>query len=132
MLHASSEEVARIENGAPATVTAADLSGTERFNGRVTGVLNQINPGSTDFQVKVLLQNPQQQLRPGMVIQGNVATLPIAGIRVPVAAFTDDNHDAVNDGSTGRYGQDGQGGRGRQRRHDFGRHRHPDGSARRQ
>ena len=95
VLHASSEEVARIENGAPATVTAPDLSGIERFRGRVTGVLNQINPGSTDFQVKVLLQNPQHQLRPGMVIQGNVATLPIAGVRVPVAAFTDDNHNAV-------------------------------------
>lgn len=95
VLHASSEEVARIENGAPATVTASDLSGTSHFNGRVTGVLNEINPGSTDFQVKVLLQNPQQKLRPGMVVQGNIATVPIAGVRVPVAAFTDDNHDAV-------------------------------------
>ncbi len=95
VLHASSEEVARIENGAPATVTAADLTGTVRFTGHVTGVLNEINPGSTDFQVKILLANPQQKLRPGMVVQGNVATLPIAGVRVPVAAFTDDNHDAV-------------------------------------
>ena len=33
----------------------SDLTGTQRFSGRVTGVLNQINPGSTDFQVKVLL-----------------------------------------------------------------------------
>lgn len=95
VLHASGEEVARIENGAPATVTAADLSGTQRFTGDVTGVLNQINPGSTDFQVKVLLTNPRQQLRPGMVVQGNVATLPVTGVRVPVEAFTDDNHDAV-------------------------------------
>lgn len=95
VLHASSEQVARIENDALATVTAADLNGTARFHGRVTGVLNQINPGSTDFQIKVLLANPGQRLRPGMVVQGNVATLPIRGVRVPVAAFTDDNHDAV-------------------------------------
>ena len=95
VLHASSEEIARIENGAPTTIVAADLSGSHRFLGHVTGVLNEINPGSTDFQVKVLLANPNQVLRPGMVVQGNVATLPIRGVRVPVTAFTDDNHDAV-------------------------------------
>lgn len=95
VLHASSEQVARIENGAPATVMATDLSGSQRFSGHVTGVLNEINPGSTDFQVKVLLANAQQQLRPGMVVQGDIATVPIRGVRVPVEAFTDDNHDAV-------------------------------------
>ena len=51
-------------------MTAPDLTGTQRFSGHVVGVLNQINPGSTDFQVKVLLANPQQQLRPGMVVKG--------------------------------------------------------------
>jgi HlyD family secretion protein len=95
VLHASSELIARIENGAPATVTAADLTGTQGFAGRVTGILNEINPGSTDFQVKVLLENPMQKLRPGMVVQGDIATIPIRGVRVPVTAFTDDNHDAV-------------------------------------
>jgi membrane fusion protein (multidrug efflux system) len=95
VLHASSEQVARIQNGSPATVTAADLEGNERFSGHVAGVLNEINPGSTDFQVKVLLANPGLRLRPGMVVQGTIATLPVAGIRVPVTAFTDDNHNAV-------------------------------------
>jgi HlyD family secretion protein len=95
VLHASSEQVARIENGAPATVIATDLSGSQRFNGHVTGVLNEINPGSTDFQIKVVLANPAQVLRPGMVVQGDIATIPIRGVRVPVEAFTDDNHDAV-------------------------------------
>jgi RND family efflux transporter MFP subunit len=95
VLHASSDEVARIENGVPATITAADLTGNQRFTGRVVGILNEINPGSTDFEVKVVLANPGQKLRPGMVVQGEVATLPIQGVRVPVSAFTDDNHDAV-------------------------------------
>jgi multidrug efflux pump subunit AcrA (membrane-fusion protein) len=95
VLHASSEEIARIENGGLTTVTAADLSGNEQFTGRVVGVLNEINPGSTDFEVKVLLQNPQHKLRPGMVVQGAIATVPISGVRVPVTAFTDDNHDAL-------------------------------------
>ena len=94
VLHGSSEEVAHIANGAPATVTAPDLNGNSRFNGHVVGVLNEIVPGSTDFQVKVLLP-----------IQGNAASghgrprhdcqLPAPGVRVPVTAFTDDNHDAL-------------------------------------
>ncbi len=95
VLHASSDEVARIENGGITTVTAEDLSGNESFTGRVLGVLNEINPGSTDFEVKVLLQNAQHKLRPGMVVQGAIATMPLTGVRVPVTAFTDDNHDAV-------------------------------------
>ncbi|HZV77045.1 MAG TPA: efflux RND transporter periplasmic adaptor subunit [Candidatus Babeliales bacterium] len=95
VLHASSEEVARIPTGGLATVSVSDLSGSRSFSGRVTGILNEINPGSTDFQVKVLLANPRQRLRPGMVVEGTVATTPLRGIRVPVAAFTDDNHDAV-------------------------------------
>ena len=95
VLHASSEEVASVENGTAATVTAADLTGTARFSGRVVGVLNEINPGSTDFQVKVVVPNPQRRLRPGMVVQGQIAALPVRGMRVPVTAFTDDNHDAL-------------------------------------
>ncbi|MBV9332824.1 MAG: efflux RND transporter periplasmic adaptor subunit [Candidatus Eremiobacteraeota bacterium] len=95
VLHASSEEIARISDGAPATIAAADVNGNAKFYGHVAGVLNQINPGSTDFQVKVVLANPGRRLRPGMVVQGAVATLPIRGVRVPATAFTDDNHDAV-------------------------------------
>ncbi len=95
VLHASSEEIARMSNGAPATIAAADVNGNAKFYGHVAGVLNQINPGSTDFQVKVLLANPGRRLRPGMVVQGSVATMPVRGVRVPATAFTDDNHDAV-------------------------------------
>jgi len=95
VLHASSEQVGRIANGAPATVTAPDVSGMQRFSGRVVGVLNEINPGSTDFQVKVQLPNAQHRLRPGMVVQGTVATSPMQGMTVPETAFTDDNHDAL-------------------------------------
>ncbi|MBV8498507.1 MAG: efflux RND transporter periplasmic adaptor subunit [Candidatus Eremiobacteraeota bacterium] len=95
VLHASSEQVARIVNGAAATVTVPDVGGSQRFTGRVAGVLNEINPGSTDFQVKIQLTNPLQRLRPGMVVAGTIGTAPIRGVRVPATAFTDDNHDAV-------------------------------------
>ncbi len=63
--------------------------------GTVAGVLNQIVPGSTDFQVKVVLQNPNGSLRPGMAVSGSVRLAGVTGIRVPSTAFTDDNHDAV-------------------------------------
>ncbi|MBV9232748.1 MAG: efflux RND transporter periplasmic adaptor subunit [Candidatus Eremiobacteraeota bacterium] len=95
VLHASSEQIARIVNGAPAAISVPDVSGGRRYAGRVSGVLNQINPGSTDFQVKVQLSNPAGRLRPGMVVQGSVAATAVRGVRVPATAFTDDNHDAV-------------------------------------
>jgi HlyD family secretion protein len=95
VLHASSEQVAGIQPGAPANVTAAQANGSQKFTGRVVGVLNEINPGSTDFQVKVQLANELQRLRPGMVVQGQIATFPLRGVRVPSTAFTDDNHDAL-------------------------------------
>jgi len=95
VLHASSEQVARVMSGAVATITVPDVGRTRPFSGRVVGVLNEINPGSTDFQVKVQLPNPSQRLRPGMVVEGMIATVPIRGVRVPVTAFTDDNHNAL-------------------------------------
>ncbi|HEX4013577.1 MAG TPA: efflux RND transporter periplasmic adaptor subunit [Candidatus Cybelea sp.] len=95
VLHASSQQVSSISNGSPASVVAEDLNGSAHFLGHVVGVLNEINPGSTDFQIKVLLSNPGQRLRPGMVVQGNVDAAQVRGVRVPVTAFTDDNHDAV-------------------------------------
>jgi HlyD family secretion protein len=95
VLHASSQQVAQIMPRAAATVTVPDLNATAHFTGNVVGILNEINPGSTDFQVKVQLANPLQRLRPGMVVQGTIATVPVRGVRVPETAFTDDNHDAI-------------------------------------
>jgi hypothetical protein len=46
--------------------------------------------------VKVLLKNAGQKLRPGMAVQGNVALPAIRGIRIPLSAFTDDNHDTID------------------------------------
>jgi multidrug efflux pump subunit AcrA (membrane-fusion protein) len=94
ILHGSGAQIAQIALGARAHITVSDL-GNNSFNGTVVGVLNQINPGSTDFQVKVVLANPSRKLRPGMAIVGSVILPPVRGIEVPETAFTDDNHDAV-------------------------------------
>jgi multidrug efflux pump subunit AcrA (membrane-fusion protein) len=94
ILRGSGEQIAQIANGAPATVISTDSKRSQR-NGTVAGVLNQIVPGSTDFQVKIVMQNADGSLRPGMAVSGSVRLPGVHGIRVPETAFTDDNHDAV-------------------------------------
>jgi multidrug efflux pump subunit AcrA (membrane-fusion protein) len=94
ILRGSGQQIAQIANGAPATILSTDAKHSQR-NGTVAGVLNQIVPGSTDFQVKVVLQNGDGTLRPGMAVSGSVRLPGVHGIRVPETAFTDDNHDAL-------------------------------------
>jgi HlyD family secretion protein len=95
ILRGSTDQVAGIHAGATAAIQTDGVAGSQKFSGTVIGVLNEIQPGSTQFQVKVLLQNPGEVLRPGSAITGSV-DLPIArGVIVPTTAFTDDNHDAV-------------------------------------
>lgn len=94
VLHGSGAQIARIAKGQRATIVSTDAVQSVH-TGVVAGVLNQIVPGSTDFQVMVVLQNPQQALRPGMVVTGSVRLAGVHGVRVPETAFTDDNHDAL-------------------------------------
>jgi HlyD family secretion protein len=95
ILRGSTDQVAGIHAGATAAIQTDGVAGSQKFSGTVIGVLNEIQPGSTQFQVKVLLQNPGEVLRPGSAITGSV-DLPLArGVIVPTTAFTDDNHDAV-------------------------------------
>ncbi len=94
ILRGSGQQIAQIATGAPATILSTDAKRSQR-SGKVAGVLNQIVPGSTDFQVKVVLQNGDGSLRPGMAVSGSVRLPGVNGIRVPLTAFTDDNHDAV-------------------------------------
>jgi multidrug efflux pump subunit AcrA (membrane-fusion protein) len=94
ILRGSGAQIAKIAAGSKVAVAASDL-GNKKFTGTVIGVLNQINPGSTDFQVKVLLPNPNWSLRPGMAVEANVPLPNANGIRIPATAFTDDSHSQV-------------------------------------
>lgn len=95
VLRGSATQIAGVNAGATATITTDDAHGTFTERGRVVGVLNEIQPGSTQFQVKVVLQNQDGRLRPGMAVNGTVELPASRGVRVPTTAFTDDNHDAV-------------------------------------
>ena len=94
VLQASGEQVAQIAMGARATIAVSDLGG-RKVSGPVVGILNQIVPGSTNFEVKVRLENSRGKLRPGMAILGTVTLPPVAGVRVPVTAFTSPNRDRI-------------------------------------
>jgi multidrug efflux pump subunit AcrA (membrane-fusion protein) len=94
VLQASGAQVAQIAPGAHATIAVSDLGGKKAY-GPVVGILNQIVPGSTNFEVKVQLDNARGTLRPGMAILGNVDLPPAGGVRVPVTAFTSPNRDRV-------------------------------------
>jgi multidrug efflux pump subunit AcrA (membrane-fusion protein) len=94
ILRGSGSQIAHITENAPATIVASDLGG-RHISGSVGGVLNEINPGSTDFVVKIVLRNPSGQLRPGMAVAGDIALPAVTGTRVPVTAFTDDGHGSV-------------------------------------
>jgi multidrug efflux pump subunit AcrA (membrane-fusion protein) len=94
ILRGSGAQIAQIQNGASVTVVASDLRDL-KLHGSVVGVLNQIAPGSTDFQVKVLLVNHDRKLRPGMAVTGQIALPVVRGVMVPSTAFTDDNHTQI-------------------------------------
>ena len=91
ILRGSGSQIAAITDGSRAVVTVSDLHDT-KLSGTVVGVLNQIAPGSTDFQVKVVMPNHDSRLRPGMAVAGQISLAPVRGVRVPATAFTDDNH----------------------------------------
>jgi multidrug efflux pump subunit AcrA (membrane-fusion protein) len=95
ILRGSTDQIAGVNPGAAATIQTDGVSGSKKFTGSVVGILNEIQPGSTQFQVKVVLANPGEVLRPGMAISGSVNLPQAHGVMVPTTAFTDDNHDHV-------------------------------------
>jgi multidrug efflux pump subunit AcrA (membrane-fusion protein) len=95
ILRGSTDQIAGVNAGAGATIQTDGVSGSKKYTGSVVGVLNEIQPGSTQFQVKVVLENPGEVLRPGMAISGSVNLPQARGVIVPTTAFTDDNHDHV-------------------------------------
>jgi RND family efflux transporter MFP subunit len=94
ILQASGSQVANVGVGSPVTIAASDVR-VKALTGRVAGVLNEVNPGSTNFEIKVLLSNPLRKLRPGMAVEGRVALPPVRGVRIPYTAFLDDNHSSI-------------------------------------
>jgi multidrug efflux pump subunit AcrA (membrane-fusion protein) len=94
IVRGSGQQIAKLRVGAEADVMISDLS-SKPFQGRVAAVLNQINPGSTNFIVKVVLSNPNGAIRAGMAVASDVSMPTLRGIRIPTTAFVDDTHSSV-------------------------------------
>jgi RND family efflux transporter MFP subunit len=94
LLPTSTAQVLSVHRGAGATV---EINTSQQANpqyhkdrGTVDAVLDQIEPGTTNFTVKVLLDNADAHLHAGMPVNGFVDLPPTHGIEVPMTAFIDD------------------------------------------
>jgi multidrug efflux pump subunit AcrA (membrane-fusion protein) len=93
LLPTSTAQVVQIQNGASVALTTT--ASTRQDSGKVVAVLDALQPGTTNFTVKVLVPNPDGHLHAGMPVSGVVALPPVSGIEIPVTAFVDDTHDGV-------------------------------------
>jgi multidrug efflux pump subunit AcrA (membrane-fusion protein) len=93
ILPSSSAEAVQIPQGAGATISVN--GSTRKDAGTVTAVLDEIQPGTTNFTVKVLVENGDYHLHAGMPVTGLVNEPSVRGIVVPVTAFVDDTHQSV-------------------------------------
>jgi multidrug efflux pump subunit AcrA (membrane-fusion protein) len=95
-LPASTAQVVSVKRGAGASVEVNTSYNADpkvhKDRGTVSAVLDQIQPGTTNFTVKVLLDNADRHLHAGMPINSFVDLPEQQGIVVPVSAFTDNTH----------------------------------------
>jgi HlyD family secretion protein len=93
ILPTSATQVVAIRRGSRATVRAANSSRAD--TGEVVAVLDQVDPGTTNFTVKVLVPNDDYHLHAGIPVTGTVQQPIVSGIRVPITAFVDDTRQSV-------------------------------------
>jgi multidrug efflux pump subunit AcrA (membrane-fusion protein) len=93
VLPASTLQVTDVRQGASATITVPNRSG--RLVGRVVAVLDQVAPGTTNFTVKVQVDNHNGKLHAGMPANATVDLPSVSGVKVPLTAFVDDTHRSV-------------------------------------
>lgn len=94
LLPAATAQVVSVQRGAGASVEVnASYSANPRVHkdhGIVDAVLDQIQPGTTNFTIKVLVGNADHHLHAGMPVNGFVDLPPARGLIVPTTAFIDD------------------------------------------
>ncbi len=99
LLPASTAQVVSIRRGAGASVevntTYSANPQVHKDHGTVDAVLDQIQPGTTNFTVKVLVGNADYHLHAGMPVNGFVDLPPARGLVIPMTAFIDDTRTTV-------------------------------------
>ena len=94
------------------------------YQGRVDAVLGQVQPGSTNFTVQVIAQNPGEKLQSGMAVTGTIDLPAVSGVGIPTAAFLDDSHTSIMIVDANDDAKQVRPYRTREQRHDLDRHRH--------
>ncbi len=99
VLPASTAQVLSVRRGAAASVEVnTSYSANPRWHkdrGVVDAVLDQVQPGTTNFTVKVLVDNADQHLHAGMPVNGYVDLPTVRGLLIPDTAFIDDTRTTV-------------------------------------
>jgi multidrug efflux pump subunit AcrA (membrane-fusion protein) len=100
-LNASSEQLAGARVGNPVTVT--QHGGTLSQQGTIAAILGQAAPGSTNFTVKVGLDNTSGTFLAGMAVDASVSLAPVSGTKIPRAAFAGGTETSVGVVTGGTY-----------------------------
>jgi multidrug efflux pump subunit AcrA (membrane-fusion protein) len=100
-LNASSEQLAgaRVGNG----VTVTQHGGTTSKRGTIAAILGQAAPGSTNFTIKVALDNASGTFLAGMAVDASVALTSVSGTKIPRSAFAGGTETAVGRVTDGTY-----------------------------
>jgi multidrug efflux pump subunit AcrA (membrane-fusion protein) len=119
ILPASTAQVVSVRRGAAASVEVNSSYNANpharKDRGIVEAVLDQVEPGTTNFTVKVLVDNADYHLHAGMPVNGFVDLPPLSGVVIPLTAFIDDTRASVytveggvvHEKTVGEVGEDG-------------------------
>ena len=94
VLNGGGADTLGVQVGSPAKIVSSDRA-TLHGTAKVSAVLDQITPGSTNFIIKAILPNPSGAFHSGMVVTGQVTRPTTTGIRIPETAFVDDSHSTI-------------------------------------
>ena len=94
VLNGAGAEVVGVQTGSPVKIVSSDRA-TLKGDARVSAVLDQVTPGSTNFVVKAVLPNPGGLFRSGMVVTGLVSRPTTNGVMIPRTSFNDDTQTTV-------------------------------------
>jgi multidrug efflux pump subunit AcrA (membrane-fusion protein) len=94
-LNASSADIFRIRAGSPVTLRVGNDQSGRAYSGKVVAVLGQVQPGSTNFTVKALLNNPGNILQAGVPVTATIDLPSTAGVGIPATSFLDDSRSTV-------------------------------------
>jgi multidrug efflux pump subunit AcrA (membrane-fusion protein) len=94
VLNGAGGQIVGVQVGSPVKIASSDRA-TLKGDAKVSAVLDQVTPGSTNFVIKAVLPNPGALFRSGMVVTGLVSRPTTSGVRIPRTAFNDDTQTTV-------------------------------------